>query len=137
MKSVKKRFKQWLASVERAARELDLLVNGLSLFQDMTECVGRILAICGELRECAAQIDKLEFAERMRFDPLIDEMDSMVDNDLMSALEGRLCDLRAEGEAGVLLSELLDKIEKQHAALLCLIQQAGGLLAEEGVADGF
>ncbi|WP_150051351.1 MULTISPECIES: hypothetical protein [Methylomonas] len=134
MKSVKKRFKQWLIHVDQAARELDLLVNGLSQFQDMTDCVRRILVICEKLRECAAQIDKLEFAERMRFDPLIDELDGMVDNDVMSSLEARLCDLSAEGEAGVLLGELLDKIEKQHAALLCLIQQAGGLLAEEGAA---
>lgn len=134
MKSTKKRFKLLLADVEQAASELRLLSSQLALLDDVLQLAENVLRICTVLRRRASELHKSDFAGQMAVEPSLIELDEMVDEDVISALEQRLasaCQAGTDaGQLGELLKQLLDKLENRHAAMIENIQRLAALLAD-------
>lgn len=96
----------------------------------MTESV---LVLCDALRARASELSKAGFAEQMLAEASMSELDGITDSDVISVLEQRLSDAWPAGldagPIGELLAQLLDKIEKRHAAMIENIQRLSALLA--------
>lgn len=136
MRSVKKRFKSMLAEVEQSAAELDVLSSQLPLLEVVGLFAGKVLALCAILRQRTAELDKTDFVERIAVEPALIELDELLDDDVMSALEDRLARAMGggaeQGVLGELAEQLLEKLEKSHAVMLEKIQQLTALLAPAG-----
>ena len=136
VKSVKKRFKSVLADVEQAASELRMLSAQLVLLEDVQQMADRVLHVCAVLRVRVASLHKVDFAEQMATDQNLVELDEVVDADLISLLEERLssaCSVgQAEGQLSEFVGQLLDKLEKCHAAMIENIQRLTALIGQAG-----
>lgn len=113
-----------------------MLSAQLVLLEDVQQMADRVLHICALLRERAAELRKVEFVERMATDQNLVELDEVVDADLISLLEERLsaaCPVgQAEGQLSEFIGQLLDKLEKSHAAMIENIQRLTALIGQAG-----
>lgn len=133
MKLAKKRFKSILIEVEQAASELRLLSSQLMLLDEVRCLADRVLRICRYLKGRASELHNVDFVEQMAADESLFELDEIVDVDLMSLLEERLASACAVGQEQRqledFLGQMLDKLEKSHAAMIENIQRLTAVLA--------
>jgi len=131
VKSVKKRFKLSLTAVEQSAARLGLLSEQLGLLDDAEQLARKVLNICVILRARASELHKIDFAERMRQEVAIAELDELADGDLIGVLEKRFSEVCPEEVAlQKFMGQLLDKLEACYAAMIENIQRLLAVLAQ-------
>lgn len=133
MKSVKKRFKRELQLIEKSAAELELLCVDISLLETMSNLATKVKLLCERLRLRVDALNKSDFAELIRQDQSLMDLDALTDEDVISVLEGRFSEAFSHCDAnqlGELLQQLLEKLEKHQANMLKKIRQLGGILVE-------
>lgn len=133
MKSVKKRFKRELQLIEKSAAELELLCVDISLLETMSNLATKVKLLCERLRLRVDALNKSDFAELIRQDQSLMDLDALTDEDVISVLEARFSEAFSHCDAnqlGELLQQLLEKLEKHQANMLKNIRQLGGILVE-------
>lgn len=134
MKSIKKRFKQLLAEIDRSAQTLLVLSADLDLFSEIHQTGERIAEACAALSEQASNLKKVEFRDGIAGAEALSQLEEFVDTDAISALEDRLfaaLENQAEDSIGEFLQQLLEKFDRHYSAMVENIQQLSALLDEE------
>lgn len=133
MKSIKKRFKQLLAEIDRSAQELALLSADLDLLCELRQTVDQVANACAALSAQASELKKQEFRDGIAGSDALSQLEEMIDIDAISALEDRLfaaLDNHADSGIGEFLQQLLAKIDSRYTAMIENIQQLNALLEE-------
>jgi hypothetical protein len=126
MKSVKKRFKRLLCDIDTSATELADFCTDLALLSDMQEFTNEVLTVVEKLTHQCSKISKEAFSETILATEALAELEELIDNDIISAIEHSLfstLENHADNAIGLFLQQLLNKIEKQHRLIIAQIQQ--------------
>ncbi|WKJ90955.1 hypothetical protein QZJ86_02185 [Methylomonas montana] len=134
MTSIKKRGKRLLTDIEESANQLALLSSDLSLLKEIYDLARGVQESIDGLNHELAGLKKAEFSTKLANSKTLADLEELVDNDAMSALEQRLFEAQPDmenSEVGLFLQQVLAKIETLYTPLLESIQQLTALPDEE------
>lgn len=134
MKSIKKQFKQRVTDIHQFAHELSLISDDLNLFKEFQAVINQAIQACEALQQTAVDLDKNDFIEQIVEHEALVILDEITDIDAISSLEDRLFAIQgeqADSEFGLLLQQLLEKLEKRYTPMVEAIQQLTALLDAE------
>ena len=126
MKSLKKRFKHQLGITEQHAVTLALLTADIDLLSSAHASAEAAVNACAALQHKTAELAKDDFATAIAQETALLQLEEWVDSDVISTLENSCfnkLDMQGNATIEILLGQLLDKLDRQHALLVGAIQQ--------------